>query len=672
MVTGSFTSQFSYFHLRNSGSWFESLPTISAEMTRSATNLSGTYSISFPNPVGVGLNYFNYFDNQELWFAHIPTNTMYRAMSGQVNAIAPTSKLVMKIDGRGLNGLLTDPKITQSFSSKRGDFILCDPTYGVLRNIPHLTTWNAFTNEYDKFDYWDTARWGAQPAWADTIAGNLEMTGAASGTRSLTGATYYNYKVIEFYAKLSAADSDVYIGLVASTGTSYARFKLTTAAVACTNNDGTGEASTNTTTAITQTNWNYYRIEWDSTSVRFFVNGVLEVTSTTKIPSLLMRPQIAMVDTAETLTVDYMKIIAMTALFDSYAAKGQIAMDVVSDITSVGNNQTDFSFYIDDDWDFHAFEKTSIPSGYSYGYNSAIYTSPYEKVSIIDPSYEAKDLYNAVRITGGSILNTVSAPTWVDTFTGNGVQTAFALGYVAQKPLTLLQVGGSAKTEDTDFTVSYGSDSTIVQFATAPAGAASIQVRYNYYTPIIATAVNQESIDAYNGVKREYEKADENITSQSRASNLANALLAYYKDPRTVIKITIPLDPRLQIGTTVNIDAPYFGINDTAYEIIEMSHKMAIGIWETKLTLASSEINTTGEIIREILQQIKNLKNRSETNATILNEVKIQEEILSTESTTVYSQGVGNALIGDHPTNSELDDSTYDADNDSQSGWAPA
>ena len=275
-----------------------------------------------------------------------------------------------------------------------------------------------------------------------------------------------------------------------------------------------------------------------------------------------------------------------------------------------------------------------------------MYNTKYQTVISLDLNDEAKDMFNFVRVTGGDKLTTVSAPTWTDQFLGDGATTTFALGYKAKKPLTLLQVDGVTKSEDTDFTVTYAKEGTVLKFATAPVAAKAINVRYNYYTPIIATATNNASVSLY-GLTREYSKNDETITSDDRARSYANALLAYFSDPRVVIKIKIPLDPRLQVGTTVNVDAPYYAITNTVYEIIEMSCEMGRGTWSTELTLANNDISTSAEIIREILQQLKDLKTRGETSAAaiVTDEHTLPEAMAGSELLEYYPRYVTDSFI---------------------------
>ncbi len=645
MVAGNFSSQFAFFKLRNNYIWFEDLPVISMELKKSALNLSGAYTLYFPNPSGVALNLFSYFQTQELWIAYTPGNKMYRAMAGQINNISPDKNFLLRVDGRGMSGKLTDNKINDSWTNMRGDFILCDPTYGVIPlNHTDVTTWNGFTDDYDKFDYWNTTRWGVQPAWAEIYDGEVELQGDAGETRTLTGQTEYNFEVIEFKLKTSAASDKILIGFESSAGTSYVRFSLEGAVVNCENSDAVSSQSSPTVDTITQTDYNYYRIEWAPGEARFFVNGVLQITETSNVPTALMAPFIELETTDALVTLDYVKVIFLTSKQDTYVAKEQFESDLIEEICDAGNSTSSVTQYIDDDSDFNAKITKAISSGYSFGLNSSVYTNAYQKAASIALNNEAKDLYNVIRIRGGETLTEVSAPTWVDQFIGDGVETTFTLGYKAKKPLTSVELDGTPVTEDTDFTVTYGVEHTIIKFATAPGDTLTINARYDYYTPVIATAQNDASIAQY-GVKRVYSKTDDTITSNARARNLAGALLAYYKDPRTVIKVVIPMDPRQRIGTTVNIDSPYHGISDTEYEIIEFSHTMGLGRWQTELTLANADITTSAEIIREILQQLKSLQTRGDTTKITLDDVPIPEYLASTETIEEATRYISDSFI---------------------------
>lgn len=647
----NFQTQLARFKLRNNDEWFEALPVISATMKKSAADLNGTYELVFPNLRGMALGYFGHFNDQELWFAHLPTQTMIRCMVGQINNISPNKGFTYTIQGRGLNGYFNDIKLTDSWTSKMGDFILCDPTFGAIpMNLPDISTWNAFTDDYDQFSFWDTARWGAQPAWCEVWDTELDATGDGATTLTTIGSTLYLYEVCEWRAKVSAASDTVLFGFSNAAGTQFARFALKAAAIYGETSDGVTTTTTATTDTFDQTTYHYYRVEWLNTGCRFFIDGVLEAEILTTQPTAQLSPFFSIAATTETLTLDHLKVIVPTTLYDAYTCNGKTIMDAVTEICKAGNSVASFTQYVDDDFDFHAYIANALPSGYAYGLNSTIYSARANSVISLETSEEAKDLYNVVKVSGGDQLTTVSAPTWTNQFKGDGTTTSFALGYRAKKPLTLLQVNGSTKTENTHFTCTYGSQHTIVQFNSVPALSAAINVRYDYFTPIIATSQNDASIAAL-GVTRVYAISDTSITSLARARSLSAALLAYYSDPRTVIKITIPLDPRQAIGTTVQVDAPFQGINDTTYEIIELEHEMSKGGWATKLTLANSEINTNAEILREILQQIKSLASRGEENQTATDEFVFRDNPTFAETLYMDTRYICDSFVLGHPEN---------------------
>jgi len=652
MPLGSFRTQFNYFQIRNENVWFTDLPVISVTAKKSALDMNGSYKITLPNPRGIALDKFYHFDNQELWFAYIPTSTMSRFLSGQVNKINPNKNGTVTIEGRGLSGLFMDRKVNDSWDDKRVDFILCDETYGAIPTTygNEITTWNAFTDEYDRFDYWNTTRWGTIPSYCEIIDGEMEMTGHPAGTRTVFGATEYNYEVIEFRAKVSSDGDFVRFGFSNAARTEYVQFELANGMVNCENDDGVLEKSAATTNVITQTDYNYYRIEWDNADVRFFVNGVLEAEESSNVPNGLLKPFFEMEDNGEVLTFDFMKVITLTTEIDAYLSKQKVFTDVVKELCDIGNSTSSFMYYLDNSRDFHSFVKKAVSSGNGYGFNSSIYNGTYERISKLDLNEEAKDLYNLVTIKGGEILTTVAAPAWTDETLGDGTTTAFPLGYKAKKPLTRTEVNAVAKTEDTDFTVTYGKEHTIVKFAVAPANGHSINFRYDYYTPIIASSRNKTSIDRYK-VTREYYKSDETITSQERARDYAGALLAYFSDPRTVITVRIPLTPNLDVGETVMIDASFYGITNTDYEIIDIELTMAVGKWESKLILANSEINTSAEIIREILQQLKDLRTRGDTTEVITSEEILDEGIETTEKLEYKPRYICDSFILGHDEN---------------------
>ena len=654
-MTLNFQSAFKKYKVRTDNVWTTNIPAMGLSVKASADDLSGVYSINYPNPEGFAKNIFTHFQTQEIWMAHTPTDTLYHVFTGQINAIDITGqKNVLQLKGRGLSGLLTDRKINDSWLEKRVDFILCDPTFGAfpLEFGTDVTTWNGFTDDFDRFDYWNSTRWGSQPAYCDIYNNTLDFEGDVGSTRHLENADEsYIYGSLEFRLKVDAASNNVNFGFASdSTLAEAVYFKLTTTGVDSVCTSG-GSTTTNSDIATpTQTDYNYYRVEWSSDEARFFVNGVLEDTITSDITSTASQFFIQMATTNSTATIDYLKLFTLTRKVDRFVARNKIMSDVVTELCNIGTETAAFSFWIDKDFDFNAKIKESADPTYGYGYKSTIYTDAEFSISEIKLNEEAKDLYNFVRITGGERLTEVSAPDWTESGKGDGTTTAFVLGFKANKPLTYVEVNSVQKVEDTDFSVTYGKEHTVVEFTAggAPGDGHTINWRYDYYTPIIATAQNKTSQSSY-GVTREYSKNDESIVDQDRANQLASALLAFFSDPRTVIKTTVPLNPRLFIGETVMVDAPYVKIDNTKYEIIELEHNIGRGAFSSTLTLANAEIDTNSEILREILQQLKEIRSRGETTSIVSEEYPLEETVACTEAMDLEKRWVCDSFILDHP-----------------------
>lgn len=659
MGTLNFQSAFALYKIRTEGEWTLSIPAISITCQKSANDLNGTYEITYPNPKGFALNRFTNFDEQEIWLKDAETAMMRRVFVGQINALDYSSqKNTLKIKGRGLNGLLTDRKVNTAWEAKLIDYIICDPTYGIIPSAfgSSVTTWNGFTDDFDRFDFWSEARWGVQPAYCTVYAeeSELEFQGDAGETRTVTGVDEYLYEVAEFRMKTSAASATVRFGFRDSTDGNYVRFELTAAGVNCETYNGT-ETSTAVGSPPTQTAYNYYRIEWANGEARFFVNGLLVATNSTHVPATHLKLFMQADQTASLLTFDYMKAIILTREMEEYVVKNKMMRDVIQELCDIGTESDIFTFYVSDDYDFTAKIADSSSSGYSFGFRSSVYTSASQQIKTIEPNYEARDLFNKVIIEGGQKLTTVSAPSWTDQTKGDGTTAEFILGYKAKNPLTAVEVNSVAKTEGTHFTVTYGREHSVVKFlaGSVPANTHTINFRYDYYSPVIATATDDDSIAGY-GVTREYVKHDDTITVQSRAQRLADALLSFYSDERAVITVSIPILPALGVGQTVNIDAPDVGIDNDVYEIIELAHTIAPGARETKMTLANSELNPNAEIIREILQQVKDLRTKGDTNQTTVNEKILKEYLDFVEALYREKYLICDSLILGHAVNGRL------------------
>ena len=633
MADGRFASAFTRYSVRHkpaggASEWLD-IPALSIKVKKSADDLTGTFEAEYPNPRGAYQGTFTNYDYLEIWLANLNLNTMYQVLCGHINNVESDAlKMTIKLNGRSLSGFMTDKKIDDSYSEDRVDYILADETFGIIPTYldSRISTWNAFTTDYDRFDNWDTTRWGAQPAYC-TITDDGEMTfiGSGGATRTLIGSTAYQFKTFTCKLKVSAAANYVRFGFTNAGRTNYVQYEITATGLNAETNDGS-EQSNVVSGPPTVTNYNYYRIEWAGNLARFYVNGVLKTEETLNVPTASLKPFFESVTNTSVITCDYMKVIDLTQKLDRFIFKNSLAIDAIQSMCDIGSDSAQYSFYIDNDWDFHAIVGSANPSGYSFGHNSTVYTANSQQISGLKYGLEGKELFNKVTITGGDELIEVASPNWTESGKGDGTTVSFNMGYKAKKPFSALEVDSVAKTEDTHYTVIYGKEVAIVTFTTAPASTKVITYRYDKLMPIKVTQTNQQSIDEY-GVTREYQTNDESINTREQANKIAVSLLTFFKNPRNVITIEIPMNPQLEIGSTVNIDAPDYGIVTTAYEIAEIEHEMGRGKFNTKLSLVNAAINTLGETVKEMWQQIKDFSKATNLVSTDTGEINTQQTI---------------------------------------------
>lgn len=642
---------FSNYQIKLNDVVFSSLPALGFSIKSSANDLNGVFSVEYPNPLGFAKNEFEHFDKMEFSIKDLITGTMVKSFTGQINRIDATSKKgIISIEGRGLSGLLTDPKINGSWRNRRVEYILCEPTFGIIPSYfeGKLTTWHAFTDRFDRFDFWNSDYWGTQESWTNIYNGELEIQGSAGSTRRITGTSSYTYEVLEIRAKVDTPANNIRFGFRNSTGTDYVRFELTASGI----NTETAASSTETSTAVssppTQTAYRDYRIEWANEQVRFFIDGVLYNTHTTNVSNLELSPFFEIDNNNSLLTIAHEKEIILTRELGGYLAKNKILSDVCTDLCDIGTDTDSFTFFVDDDFDYNATILESVPTGLGFGLRSSIYTTNSEQIIKIELNEEAKDLYNSVRVEGGDRY--VEYPgTFVETKEGDGKTTSFVLGYKADKPMVEVEVNGVPVVENTDYTMNYGTQNTIITFTSLVPGAGhDVDLGYSYFLPIVATANNTASQLKYK-VKRTYTKVDDTIIDQTRAFNFAQALLSYFSDPRTVIKVTIPVRPTLKIGNTVTIDAPDQKIENTLYEIIEIEHSLTLSGLVTTMTLADQEIDTSAEIIREILQQLKAIRTKGDTDATVVEQYPLTDTLVTSEGLDLERTWICDTFIVGHP-----------------------
>jgi hypothetical protein len=147
----NFNSAFDFYRIRTNNVWTLDIPAIAINCLISADDLNGVYRIDYPNPKGFAKAKFTHFQKQEIHITDPQTSSLIHVFTGQINNLDETAeKNILRIDGRGLSGLLTDRKVNDSWTDKRVDFIVADPTFGILPQAfgTAVTTWNAFTDSF--------------------------------------------------------------------------------------------------------------------------------------------------------------------------------------------------------------------------------------------------------------------------------------------------------------------------------------------------------------------------------------------------------------------------------------------------------------------------------------------------------------------------------------------
>lgn len=653
IIPGNFTNAFTKYKIRKNGVW-EDEPVLSIKVTPSSFQEVGTYTITYPNPKGALNNYVLDSDTQEIFLADPATSIMYRIMTGRINNIDNKDQYTLVASGRDLSGSLFDRQVVDAWEDKAIDFIIDDETFGVMATyFPTITTFNSFMVDYDDFASWSTARWGTQPSWASIDAGILKLTGAGASTLTLTDTNSYNYQWVNFKARVTTNQDYVYLGV--TDGTNYIRFRLNAAGVvACQNSNGTPQSSDSPDPHV-PTNYNYYRIEWSADSIRFFVNGVLEVTSTLNIPTGNLSPYFQLDTVTSELWVDYMKVILPNDVLPRYVALNRNVHDVIEDLCKQAGATDIFIFYIDSDYDLHCHERQTIASNLQFGNLSTVYPN---NIYVIDSLLKGDQIKNTINVYGGEKLTTVVAPTWTDKYIGNGVTTSYILGYKAKKPLTQVEVNGVPVIENTDFTVNYGTSQTVIKFNTAPGNTLTINIRYDYFTKVLGFAQNETSITDNNRGIKEMNYTDPNIQSQDVAQLVADGLLKLYSDPRISVTFSTRLMPLVNVGMTVMVDSPPKNIFQQTYEVMKVDHD--IPSMRTNFQLISTEITTVPETFKAIIKMLSDLQTLTQDpNAPAVKSFSITEELEFTEEITFANSYVCDSFIYGNPRNGLWGVGTY-------------
>lgn len=292
-------------------------------------------------------------------------------------------------------------------------------------------------------------------------------------------------------------------------------------------------------------------------------------------------------------------------------------------------DQVQYDYYVDVNKDLHFQQKGGTSSGKTLLAGTGGNILSYSFLNDI------KQSYNQITVIGQNIFYKDN----IDTFSGDGTTKVFTLIHVPDAPLTLVQVGGVTKTENTDFTVDYALSK--MTFVVAPPSAASnVTAKYNYHKPIIAVRNDATSISLYGLHEKIY--IDKNVLTTERANTIAQGYIDLYSDPKTLLKIKVRgyEMANVEIGKTVLVTISRAGLSSSVYTVIEENFSYSRSGFICDAVLATIDISLS-EILKEIKRDVRELKLRDNPNTAIVAQL-VNQSMTLTQTVTVKTRNLNN------------------------------
>ena len=192
-----------------------------------------------------------------------------------------------------------------------------------------------------------------------------------------------------------------------------------------------------------------------------------------------------------------------------------------------------------------------------------------------------------------------------EVFTGDGVTTKFQLSRQPIQSVIYVEVDGDLQSFGTMWVHSFSQYSAlidysdgVVYFGTAPASGATVRVAYRYMSRVEYTATDAASY-ANLGFYVTHTVHDPTVTTEDKAKELANALLAEFADVPTRITFTVER-PWFVPGHVVNLNFPLFGISGN-YLVREVTTRFKRGgVISQQVTVGGRAVRL-GEVMRGVL-----------------------------------------------------------------------
>lgn len=213
---------------------------------------------------------------------------------------------------------------------------------------------------------------------------------------------------------------------------------------------------------------------------------------------------------------------------------------------------------------------------------------------------DISQLKNSIYLRGGDELATSTTFSEV----ADGTKKVFTLGYhfSAVPTVTVAAVAKTVGTLGTDnaasFDVLWDPTNDFVQFASAPAAAATVAVTGTPLNPILLYMPEPTSVALYG--ERQYVIIDKTITTRAGARQRALAEIYRYAQTVTSVRFTT-LTSGLRAGQTMHVDSTLFGVDDD-YIVTQVETSMrGPTTYEYGVTLISTKLMDIIDLLASML-----------------------------------------------------------------------
>lgn len=185
-----------------------------------------------------------------------------------------------------------------------------------------------------------------------------------------------------------------------------------------------------------------------------------------------------------------------------------------------------YDWYVDPDRDLHFFDRETNVAPFELNDTGGNF-----EWKTLEINQSVVDIRNSIYVRGGNYKRAIAEGAAVDVYEGDGTRQVFQLAYqydnlVVKKNGVAQTVGVDNITDPGTVDVLYNFAEKIIRFPVAPTAGYDVVAYGDAYTPIIAQARDQTSVEAYG----EFQEViiDKSITSLSEAQRRAISELTLY------------------------------------------------------------------------------------------------------------------------------------------------